>query len=159
MGRKWDGLESLINMVTSSDLQCGFEELSLKLRQSVKLNHLFALTDGNALLQHATFSVPARKEGYTVDDNARALVFAVKAHALWPSKRLSELQHKLISFLLLMQAEDGRFHNFMDFSQRLIDEPAVGDHVGRAIWAAGQGDQKRIARRPAHKQDAGLPFL
>jgi len=103
----------------------------------VKLNHLFALTDGNALLQHATFSVPARKEGYTVDDNARALVFAVKAHALWPSKRLSELQHKLISFLLLMQAEDGRFHNFMDFSQRLIDEPAVGDHVGRAIWAAG----------------------
>ena len=103
----------------------------------MKLNHLFALTDGNALLQHATFSVPARKEGYTVDDNARALVFAVKAHAQWPSKRLSELQHKLISFLLLMQAEDGRFHNFMDFSQRIIDEPAVGDHVGRAIWAAG----------------------
>lgn len=103
----------------------------------MKFDHLFALTDNNALLQHATFSVPARKEGYTVDDNARALVFAVKAHDRWPSKRLSELQHKLISFLLLMQAEDGRFHNFMDFSQRIIDQPTVGDHAGRAIWAAG----------------------
>lgn len=36
-----------------------------------------------------------------------------------------------------MQEEDGRFHNIMDFSQRIIDEPVVGDHLGRAIWAAG----------------------
>lgn len=137
MGKKWVGQESLINMVKPSDLQCGFEELSLKLQQSVKLDHLFALTDHNAVLQHAKFSVPARREGYTVDDNARALVFAVRARALWPTRRLSELQRKLISFLLVMQAEDGRFHNFMDFSQRIIDDPAVGDHVGRAIWATG----------------------
>lgn len=109
----------------------------MKLRQSVKLDHLFALTDHNAVLQHAKFSVPARREGYTVDDNARALVFAVKAQAFWPTQALSELQRKLISFLLLMQAEDGKFHNLMDFSQRLNDSPTVGDHLGRAIWAAG----------------------
>ena len=104
-------------MVTYSDLQSGLEELSLKLRKSVKLDHLFALTDHNALLQHAKFSVPFRREGYTVDDNARALVFAVKARALWPTKKLLQLQRKLLAFLLLMQAEDGRFHNSMDFSQ------------------------------------------
>ena len=109
----------------------------MKLRQSVKLDHLFALTDHNAVLQHAKFSVPARREGYTVDDNARALVFAVKARAVWPTHGLSELQRKLISFLLLMQAEDGKFHNLMDFSQRLVGSPTVGDHLGRAIWAAG----------------------
>jgi hypothetical protein len=103
----------------------------------VKLDHLFALTDHNAVLQHATFSVPARKEGYTVDDNARALVFAVKAEAYWPTQSLSELERKLISFLLLMQAEDGKFHNLMDFSHRFIDSPTVGDHLGRAIWATG----------------------
>ncbi len=109
----------------------------MKLLQSVKLDHLYALTDHNAVLQHAKFSVPARREGYTVDDNARALVFAVKAQAYWPSQALSELQRKLISFLLLMQVEEGKFHNLMDFSQRLIDKPTVGDHLGRAIWAAG----------------------
>ncbi|MGA2789206.1 MAG: hypothetical protein ABSF00_00365 [Candidatus Bathyarchaeia archaeon] len=109
----------------------------MKLRQSVKLDHLFAITDHNAVLQHAKFSVPARKEGYTVDDNARALVFAVKAKAYWPTQPLSKLQRKLISFLLLMQAEDGKFHNLMDYSLRIIDNPTVGDHLGRAIWAAG----------------------
>ena len=146
MDKKWDGQESLINMVKPSDLQSRLNEFSLKLQQSVKLEHLFALTDHNAVLQHSKFSVPARREGYAVDDNARALVFAVKAQALWPGRRLSEFQRKLISFLLVMQAEDGRFHNFMDFSQRIIDDPSVGDHVGRAIWATGAVINAEIPR-------------
>jgi hypothetical protein len=124
-------------MVTFSDLQSPLKELSLKLQQSLKFDHLLALTDYNAVLQHAKFSVPARKEGYAVDDNARALVFTQKARALWRDNRLSDLQNKLISFLLVMQAEDGRFHNLMDFSQRILDSAGVGDHVGRAIWATG----------------------
>ncbi len=104
----------------------------------MKLDHLFALTDDNALLQHAKFSIPARREGYVVDDNARALVFATIARTLWPSKELEALQHKLMRFLLLMQSEDGRFHNLMDFSHRIVDTPSVGDYTGRAIWAAGK---------------------
>jgi hypothetical protein len=124
-------------MLTSSDLQGRLEELSLKLHNSVKLDHLFNLTDHNAVLQHAKFSVPARREGYAVDDNARALVFAAKAQALWPSDRLSELQRKLLGFLLLMQSENGKLHNLMNFSQRILDKPSVGDHLGRTIWASG----------------------
>lgn len=103
----------------------------------MKLDHLLALTNHNAVLQHAKFSVPARQEGYAVDDNARALVFAVRAETYWPTPTLLELERKLISFLLLMQTEDGRFHNLMDFSQRFADSPTVGDHLGRAIWATG----------------------
>jgi len=103
----------------------------------VKLDHLYAITDHSAVVQHATFSVPAKREGYAVDDNARALVVAVKALALWPDERLSELQRKLLAFILLMQAKEGQFHNLMDFSQRIIDEPSVGDHLGRAIWSTG----------------------
>lgn len=124
-------------MEGTSDLQHGFEELCVRLRRSVKLDHLFALTDHNALFQHAKFSVPARKEGYTVDDNARALVFAAKSDRLKFNSGIFELQRKLISFLLLMQEEDGRFHNLMDYSQRIIDKPGIDDHLGRAIWAAG----------------------
>ena len=88
-------------------------------------------------MQHARFSVPFKKEGYAVDDSARALVFAVRAPRYWPDDRLRDLQKKLLSFLLTMQEEDGSFHNLMDFSQRIIDEPTVADHVGRALWAAG----------------------
>jgi len=118
-------------------LQLDLSELSTKLQRSVKLDHLFSLTDNVAFLQHAEFSVPAKKKGYTVDDNARALVFAVKGRRYWPSKKLSEFQRKMISFLLLMQADDGKFYNLLDFSHRYADEPTVGDHLGRAIWATG----------------------
>jgi hypothetical protein len=48
-----------------------------------------------------------------------------------------EFQRKLISFLLLMQDQDGRFHNLLDFSQRMVDDAIVGDHLGCAIWATG----------------------
>ena len=133
----------------------------LKLQQLVKLDYLFALTDDNALLQHAKFSVPARREGYAVDDNARALVFTTIARTLWPSKNLEALQHKLMSFLLLMQSEDGRFHNLMDFSHRIIDNPTVGDYTGRAIWAAGKvinSDMSPGARAAARLMfDRSLP--
>jgi hypothetical protein len=149
-------------MVTPSDLQCGLEELCTRLQQSVKLDHLLSLTDHIALLQHAKFSVPARREGYAVDDNARALVFTQKARVLWPNERLSELQNKLISFLLVMQADDGRFHNLMDFSQRILDNAAVGDHLGRAIWATGvliNSELRRGIRASARLMfDRALPW-
>jgi hypothetical protein len=125
-------------MAKPENLRYSLEELGRKLREYVKLDHLLSLTDHIALLQHAKFSIAARKEGYTIDDNARALVFASKAVKLWPDQRLPKFQRKLLSFLLLMQEEDGTFHNFMDFSQRIRDEPAIGDHLGRAIWAAGR---------------------
>jgi len=118
-------------------LQQDLPELCEKLAKLVKLDHLFALTDANAVIQHARFSVPYRKEGYAVDDNARALVLSVKASQYWPDKRLAELQKKLLSFLLLMQDDNGQLHNFMDFSLDLIDKPTIGDHLGRTLWATG----------------------
>ena len=116
------------------------KELLPKLRNSIKFDHLYALTDHNGVLQHAEFSVPSKRKGYALDDNARALVLASKARSLFPSHRLeglSEFQRKTLAFILLMQSEDGRFHNLMDFSQRITDDASVGDHLGRAIWSAG----------------------
>src|SRR6267154_1566281 len=43
----------------------------------LKLDHLNRMTDDTGMLQHAIFTIPNRKEGYTTDDNARALIFAV----------------------------------------------------------------------------------
>jgi glycosyltransferase involved in cell wall biosynthesis len=43
----------------------------------LKLNHLNRLTDDTGMLQHAIFTIPNRGEGYTTDDNARALIFRV----------------------------------------------------------------------------------
>ena len=35
------------------------------------------------LFQHAKFTIPLRSEGYTTDDNARALIVATKHYALY----------------------------------------------------------------------------
>ncbi|HEY2733914.1 MAG TPA: glycosyltransferase family 4 protein, partial [Polyangiales bacterium] len=43
------------------------------------LDHLRRMTDDTGIIQHATYSVPARRTGYCVDDNARALIVAVHA--------------------------------------------------------------------------------
>src|ERR1700676_2368884 len=51
---------------------------SLNQLPELKLNHVNALTDDIGMLQHAIFTIPNRAEGYTTDDNARALIFAVQ---------------------------------------------------------------------------------
>ena len=50
---------------------------SLDQLPELKLNHLNRMTDDTGMLQHAIFTIPNRGEGYTTDDNARALIFAV----------------------------------------------------------------------------------
>ena len=40
----------------------------------LNLTHLLNMTDDTGMLQHAIFSVPNTREGYTTDDNARALI-------------------------------------------------------------------------------------
>ena len=43
----------------------------------LKLDHLHHLTDETGILQHAIFTIPNYREGYTTDDNARALMVSV----------------------------------------------------------------------------------
>ncbi|MGH8545704.1 MAG: glycosyltransferase [Gammaproteobacteria bacterium] len=45
----------------------------------LRLDHLIRMTDDTGVIQHATYSVPARNTGYCVDDNARALIVALRA--------------------------------------------------------------------------------
>ena len=43
-----------------------------------KLNHLSRMTDETGMLQHAVFAIPNHHEGYTTDDNARALIVSIR---------------------------------------------------------------------------------
>src|SRR4030081_2320834 len=54
-----------------------FPQKSLDRLPALKLHHVNALTDDTGMLQHAIFTIPNRAEGYTTDDNARALIFTV----------------------------------------------------------------------------------
>jgi hypothetical protein len=104
---------------------------------SVKLDFLKLLTDDTGILQHAKFATPRRHEGYTTDDNSRALIASVKYQRLYNNSAARKLVDIYLSFLLYMQTQDGRFHNFLNYNRQFMDEFGSEDSMGRALWACG----------------------
>ena len=120
----------------------------------LKLNHVNALTDDTGMLQHAIFTIPNRAEGYTTDDNARALIFTAMLEELdidrqdmnrpdtrqsvkiesanpdWPFRYLAFLEHAF-------NPEKKRFRNFLGYNHRWKEDQGSEDSHGRALWALG----------------------
>jgi glycosyltransferase involved in cell wall biosynthesis len=122
---------------------------SLNQIPELKLNHVNTLTDDTGMLQHAIFTIPNRAEGYTTDDNARALIFSVlldqlggdqsgteqlgkaeSANPDWPFRYLAFLEHAF-------NPEKKRFRNFLGYNHRWKEEQGSEDSHGRALWALG----------------------
>lgn len=103
----------------------------------LRLDHLLRMTDDTGIIQHATYSVPARRTGYCVDDNARALLVALQAHRVTQCAQTASLVTHYLSYLELSQRADGRFSNFMDYTRTLEAHSGSGDCSGRALWALG----------------------
>ena len=101
----------------------------------IKLDHLKALTDDTGILQHAKYSTPRRSEGYTTDDNARALIACIKHHQLYSRHETEKLIDVYLSFLLHMQRSDGKFHNLLSYERHFQDDVGSEDCMGRALWA------------------------
>lgn len=115
-----------------------FEATTLSKRAELpelKLDHLRTMTDETGLLQHATYTVPNYNEGYTTDDNARALALAV---LLEQSGEATPLGTRYLAFLWhAFNPEQRRFRNVMAFDRRWLDATGTEDAHGRAVWALG----------------------
>lgn len=106
------------------------------------LAHLRRLTDDTGLLEHALGRIPRRREGYTTDDNARALWTATE----WLSfgepvlgqeetRELERLAEVYLAFMLWAQEENGWFLNNFAYDRTLEPEEISHDCQGRSIWA------------------------
>ena len=104
----------------------------------IKLDFLKSLTDDTGIIQHAKFATPKRKEGYTTDDNARALMACIKYHQIYDGSEVEKLIGVYLSFLLHMQRPDGKMHNFLSYHRRFKDKVGSEDCMGRALWACGR---------------------
>lgn len=111
------------------------EELSLS---PVNMAHLELLSDSIGLRQHAIHGVPLLESGYTVDDNARALVALLDFGELPGRAKPRAECIKYLSFLGHMQMQNGWFRNMLLFDRRFGDEEGSSDCFGRAIWACGR---------------------
>ncbi len=114
----------------------------------LKLDHIERLTDGTGMYQHAVFSVPNYNEGYTTDDNARALIVSVQLEEMsnigmndaerQSVARVQELGNRYMAFLWhAFNQEEKRFRNFMDYDRRWLEDVGSEDSHGRALWALG----------------------
>src|SRR5215207_3189562 len=95
---------------------------------ALKLDHLERMTDGTGMYQHAVYSVPNYNEGYTTDDNARALIVSVQLEEVTgltkietdqqSLARVQEMGHRYLAFLWhAFNHEEKRFRNFMDYNR------------------------------------------
>jgi glycosyltransferase involved in cell wall biosynthesis len=126
-----------------------------------KHTHLRTLTGPAGMFQHAVHTVPNYAEGYTTDDNARALILSIMLERRgieWPfaERYLAFLHHAF-------RRDTGRFRNWMAFDQRWLDETGSEDCHGRAVWALGTvlGESRREGLKGAAGllMEAALPAV
>jgi glycosyltransferase involved in cell wall biosynthesis len=106
----------------------------------VDLAHLRLMTDDTGLLQHATFDVPSYRDGYCIDDNARALLLMthVEEAGAETARVVRALTARYLAFIsYALDPASGRFHNFLSYARQWHDAPGSDDSHGRALWALG----------------------
>ena len=105
--------------------------------KTVKDAHIFRMTDDTGMYHHALFSVPNLTEGYTTDDNARALIMAVMFYEQCQKTIYLELVYRYLRFVLHAQTESGGFRNFMTYQRQFTEKEGSEDCFGRCLWALG----------------------
>jgi hypothetical protein len=97
------------------------------------------MSDSTGIFQDASFTVPNFAEGYCTDDNARALVLALKLQELGHgSAQLNAHAATYAAFINhAFDRQRGRFRNFMSFDRRWLEEVGSEDCQGHALWALG----------------------
>ncbi|MEH6656847.1 glycosyltransferase family 4 protein [Leeuwenhoekiella marinoflava] len=111
--------------------------IDLLLLPPFSLTHIKRLTDDTGIIQHAKFGIPNLKEGYCLDDNARALLMVLMTYKQKKEEQALEFMPIYLSYIHYMQNADGSFRNFLSFNRNFLDEVGSEDSFGRTIWALG----------------------
>ncbi len=105
---------------------------------SFRNDHLRTMVDDAGIVQHAHGVIPNRRSGYCVDEVARLAVVELELARRSDEQTWTSIVYRSLAFL--HDATDGRpgMRNFMSYERRWLDEPHIGDHVGRTVWALGE---------------------
>ena len=106
----------------------------------INLSHLKLMTTNTGIIQFSKINQPDESTGYTLDDNARALVASCMYYKLTGDERTLYYVQKYLSFIKFCQQPDGSFLNYVDKDCKFTDQNKavnLDDSNGRAIWALG----------------------
>jgi len=104
-----------------------------------RLDHLLQMSDSTGLLQHARHTLPNYADGYCTDDNARALLFAMRLEEMeLEMPKMQQASSRYAAFLnAAFDLQRLRFRNFLDYDRRWLEEVGSEDCFGRSICALG----------------------
>lgn len=104
----------------------------------LKLDHLRHMTDETGMLQHSIFTVPNYHEGYTTDDNARALMVSTLLDEVGRGEAFDLASRYLAFVWYAFNPATGRFRNFMNYQRHWLEEHSGSDDShGRTLLALG----------------------
>ena len=115
-------------------------EKALDRLPAIKLDHLFRMTDHTGMVEHAVFVVPNYPEGYTTDDNARALIVTTLLEELGVRVPPGSVDLASRYMAFLWHAFDPltkRFRNCLSYECNWQEPEGSEDSHGRALWGLG----------------------
>ncbi|RKS02756.1 glycosyltransferase [Flavobacterium sp. 102] len=106
----------------------------------INLNHVKKMTTDYAMIQFSDINQPDIESGYTLDDNARALVAMCQHYEI--TKEESDLEYINLYFNFIKEClqDENYFLNYVDKHKKFTkqnSETNLADSNGRAIWALG----------------------
>jgi len=107
---------------------------------ALNMSHLKAMTTDVGLIQFSKINQPDLSSGYTLDDNARALIVSSMYLKSTGDKTYIKEIRKYLSFVCFCQQAEGHFLNYVDKNKKFTsqnDDVNLDDSNGRAIWALG----------------------
>jgi glycosyltransferase involved in cell wall biosynthesis len=118
----------------------GNKRIALKYRiPEINLNHFKNLTTPFGMIQFSIINQPDLNSGYTLDDNARALVAMCQHFELTNDEADLEYIERYFNYIQFCFQSDGYFLNYADENRKFTTQNSenLDDANGRAIWALG----------------------
>ena len=104
----------------------------------INLHHFQILTDDTGVLQHSFFAIPDREHGYSLDDNARALIVSCMYYNLQKDEQIIKNIKIYLAFIYhSFNYKNNRFRNFMSYDRKWLEETGSEDAHARALWGLG----------------------
>ncbi len=106
----------------------------------IKLDHLREMTTEVGIIQFSRLNQPDPESGYTLDDNARALIATCMYYQQTLDNSVLHDMHTYLRFIAFCQQPEGDFLNYVNCDERFCQKNQttnLSDSNGRAIWALG----------------------
>lgn len=106
----------------------------------INLKHLKKMTTDFGMIQFAKISIPDKQSGYTLDDNARALIATCQHYELTQNDEDLKLIKTYLQFIAYCLQPNGQFLNYVNEHKEMTQQnfsENLDDSNGRAIWSLG----------------------